>query len=91
MSQYILKTDELTIKFGGIVAVNQVSLSVKSGMIFGLIGPNGAGKTTMFNLLTGIYKPTDGKIFYKGEESIILYIILIDYSNYESSLELKNI
>ncbi|MFJ8265954.1 ABC transporter ATP-binding protein [Peribacillus asahii] len=68
MSQYILQTDKLTIQFGGIVAVNQVSLSVKPGIIFGLIGPNGAGKTTMFNLLTGIYKPTDGKILYKGED-----------------------
>jgi branched-chain amino acid transport system ATP-binding protein len=68
MSQYILQTDQLSIKFGGIVAVNQVSLSVKPGIIFGLIGPNGAGKTTMFNLLTGIYKPTDGKIFFKGED-----------------------
>ena len=68
MSQPILKTDQLTIKFGGIVAVDQVSISVDPGIIFGLIGPNGAGKTTMFNLLTGIYKPTEGKVFYKGQD-----------------------
>lgn len=68
MSQPILQTEKLTIKFGGIVAVNQVSLSIESGKIFGLIGPNGAGKTTIFNLLTGIYKPTEGTVSFKGQD-----------------------
>lgn len=68
MSQPILQTEELTIRFGGVIAVNSVSLSIQKGQIFGLIGPNGAGKTTVFNLLTGVYKPTDGKIIYKGQD-----------------------
>lgn len=68
MRQPILQTEELTIKFGGVIAVNCVSLSIQKGQIFGLIGPNGAGKTTVFNLLTGVYKPTEGKIIYKGQD-----------------------
>ncbi|WP_366922293.1 ABC transporter ATP-binding protein [Metallumcola ferriviriculae] len=68
MSQPILQTKELSIHFGGVMALNKVSLSIKNGQIFGLIGPNGAGKTTMFNLLTGIYKPTNGTIHFKGKD-----------------------
>lgn len=68
MSQPILQTKDLTIQFGGVVAVDQVSISIKEGQIFGLIGPNGAGKTTMFNLLTGIYQPTEGQIFFRGKD-----------------------
>ncbi|WP_206811669.1 ABC transporter ATP-binding protein [Paradesulfitobacterium ferrireducens] len=68
MAQPILATENLALHFGGVVAVDKVSISVKPGQIFGLIGPNGAGKTTMFNLLTGIYKPTSGKMFFKGKD-----------------------
>lgn len=57
-----LQTSNLTIEFGGLKAVSQLSFSVPSGMIFGLIGPNGAGKTTVFNLITGVYRPTSGQI-----------------------------
>jgi branched-chain amino acid transport system ATP-binding protein len=67
MNPPILQTDKLTIRFGGIVAVDSVSLVIHEKTIFGLIGPNGAGKTTTFNLLTGIYKPTNGNIFFKGK------------------------
>lgn len=67
-NQIILETKNLTIRFGGVVAVNRVSITIQTGQIFGLIGPNGAGKTTMFNLLTGVYKPTEGQIFYKGQD-----------------------
>lgn len=66
MRHPILQTDNLTIRFGGVVAVNKVSLTIKPKQIFGLIGPNGAGKTTMFNLLTGIYKPTEGNVHFNG-------------------------
>src|SRR5262245_15598209 len=62
-----LKTDKTTIRFGGLCAVNELDMSVNKGEIFGLIGPNGAGKTTIFNLLTGVYEPTSGQIFFKGE------------------------
>lgn len=63
---HILKTDKATIRFGGLVAVNELDLEVRQGEIFGLIGPNGAGKTTIFNLLTGVYAPTSGDIRIAG-------------------------
>ena len=65
-SQSVLHTDKATIRFGGLVAVNELDLDVKRGEIFGLIGPNGAGKTTIFNLLTGVYEPTSGDIRING-------------------------
>lgn len=64
----VLKVKTLTRRFGGLVAVNQVSFAVQSGEIFGLIGPNGAGKTTLFNLLTGLIQPSSGQVFYQGSE-----------------------
>jgi branched-chain amino acid transport system ATP-binding protein len=63
----VLRTDKATIRFGGLIAVNALDLSVADGEIFGLIGPNGAGKTTIFNLLTGVYKPTSGAIYFTGQ------------------------
>ena len=63
----VLKTDKATIRFGGLCAVNELDMSVKRGEIFGLIGPNGAGKTTIFNLLTGVYQPTSGSIYFNGQ------------------------
>jgi branched-chain amino acid transport system ATP-binding protein len=74
MSQPLLRTENLTVQFGGVVAVDQVSISVESGQIFGLIGPNGAGKTTLFNLVTGVYKPSYGKIFFKEKDLTTLKI-----------------
>ena len=58
----LLNVDNLTIRFGGVVAVNEVSFSLKAGETLGVIGPNGSGKTTLFNLLSGIYQPTSGGI-----------------------------
>ncbi|MFN0280089.1 MAG: ABC transporter ATP-binding protein [Pyrinomonadaceae bacterium] len=63
---YILRTDKATIKFGGLTAVNELTMDVSHGEIYGLIGPNGAGKTTIFNLLTGVYEPTSGDINIGG-------------------------
>ncbi len=63
---HILQTDKATIKFGGLTAVNELSMDVGRGEIYGLIGPNGAGKTTIFNLLTGVYEPTSGDIRIGG-------------------------
>jgi branched-chain amino acid transport system ATP-binding protein len=63
----ILEVKGLTKRFGGLVAVNKVDLSVEEGEIFAMIGPNGAGKTTMFNLVAGLYKPTSGQIFFNGK------------------------
>lgn len=64
----ILETRKLTKKFGGLVAVNNVSVGIERGICKGLIGPNGAGKTTFFNLICGILKPTSGKVFFKEED-----------------------
>ena len=63
----LLQVDNVSIHFGGIKAVQNVSFQLKKGEILGLIGPNGAGKTTLFNLLTGIYTPTSGTITFNGE------------------------
>ncbi len=68
MSEYVLETKGLGISFGGLKAVSDVNLKVKKGEIYGLIGPNGAGKTTVFNLLTGVYTPTEGTFFLDGKE-----------------------
>ncbi len=68
MSDIILKTENLGISFGGLKAVEDVNISIQKGLTYGLIGPNGAGKTTVFNLITGVYKPTDGKIFLADED-----------------------
>ena len=66
--EYVLKTENLGISFGGLKAAQNVNLRIKKGALYGLIGPNGAGKTTVFNMLTGVYKPTTGKFFLCGED-----------------------
>ncbi|MCR4398743.1 MAG: ABC transporter ATP-binding protein [Firmicutes bacterium] len=66
----VLEVRNLTIRFGGLVAVNNVTLHVDEGKIVGLIGPNGAGKTTIFNLVTGVYNPTRGEIHYRGRSLV---------------------
>ena len=68
MSEYVLKTENLGISFGGLKAVDGVNLKIKKNQIYGLIGPNGAGKTTVFNMLTGVYQPTTGTFYLNGEE-----------------------
>lgn len=64
----ILKTENLGIDFGGLTAVNDFEIEIRSHDIFGLIGPNGAGKTTVFNLLTKVYEPTRGSIYLEGKD-----------------------
>jgi len=64
----LLETQKLRKEFGGLVAVDDVDFTVPEGAIVSLIGPNGAGKTTFFNMLTGVYKPTDGSIVFDGED-----------------------
>ena len=64
----LLEVKNLGISFGGLRAVDNFSLKIEKGQLYGLIGPNGAGKTTIFNLLTGVYKPTDGSFIFDGEE-----------------------
>ena len=67
MSEQVLKIENVTMQFGGVVAVNDLSLEVNQGEIVALIGPNGAGKTTAFNCITGVYEPTNGRISFLGE------------------------
>lgn len=64
----MLQTLELTKAFGGVVAVDRLSLTVEQGSIVGLIGPNGSGKTTFFNLVTGVFRPDGGQVLFKGRE-----------------------
>lgn len=68
MSDTVLKTENLGISFGGLKAVQGLNLEIKKGQLYGLVGPNGAGKTTVFNMITGVYKPTTGKFWLDGEE-----------------------
>jgi branched-chain amino acid transport system ATP-binding protein len=63
----LLKVERITKRFGGLVAVRDLSLTVDKGEILGVIGPNGAGKTTAFNMISGYYEPTEGQVFFKGE------------------------
>ena len=68
MNAPLLKVRNVTKRFGGLTAVSQLNFDIYQGEIVGLIGPNGAGKTTLFNVIAGFYPPTEGKIFYKGED-----------------------
>ena len=62
----LLVVDDVTLRFGGVVALDQVGFALRQGEIFGLIGPNGAGKTTCFNVMTGVYRPTAGRVLFGG-------------------------
>ncbi|MEF2548038.1 ABC transporter ATP-binding protein [Aurantimonas sp. E1-2-R+4] len=64
----LLEVDQLTMRFGGLIAVDALSFMVEKGTIHGLIGPNGAGKTTTFNMISGFYTPSSGHVRFKGEE-----------------------
>ncbi len=73
MAENVLKMENITMQFGGVVAVNSLSLEVNKGEIVSLIGPNGAGKTTAFNVITGVYSPTNGSVFFNGKKIIENY------------------
>ena len=68
MTRTILRVDNVTLAFGGLKAVNAVDLSIERGEIRGLIGPNGSGKSSLINLISGVYKPTLGKIYFKDQD-----------------------
>jgi branched-chain amino acid transport system ATP-binding protein len=70
MSDILLSAHDLSVRFGGVLAVNKVSFEVRRGEVFTLIGPNGAGKTTVFNLISRIYTPTGGSIHFEGQDLI---------------------
>ena len=73
MSQNVLHVENVTMQFGGVVAVNNLSMDINEGEIVALIGPNGAGKTTAFNCITGVYEPTNGKVAYNGQTIVENY------------------
>lgn len=70
MAQNVLKIENITMQFGGVVAVKSLSLEVNKGEIVSLIGPNGAGKTTAFNVITGVYSPTNGAVYFNGKKIV---------------------
>ena len=70
MSKNVLKVENATMQFGGVVAVDNLNMEVNEGEIVALIGPNGAGKTTAFNVITGVYQPTNGAVWFNGEKII---------------------
>ena len=70
MSENVLNVEHVTMQFGGVVAVNDLSLEVNQGEIVALIGPNGAGKTTAFNCITGVYEPTNGRVSFLGKPMV---------------------
>lgn len=73
MSSNVLRVNDITMQFGGVVAVDNLSLEVNEGEIVALIGPNGAGKTTAFNCITGVYEPTNGSVSFCGKELLESY------------------
>jgi len=90
-TESIIETKDLTIRFGGHVAVDHVSLKVEPFTLKSIIGPNGAGKTTFFNLLTGQYKPTRGQVFFKGQDITDLSPALRTRLGMGRSFQLTNI
>lgn len=68
LADQLLTVSDVTVRFGGIVALDQLSFSIRRGEICGLIGPNGAGKTTMFNVVSRIYEPSEGRVVYEGRD-----------------------
>ena len=71
MPDHVLVMEDITMQFGGVVAVNNLSLEVNRGEIVALIGPNGAGKTTAFNCITGVYEPTNGRVTYEDKVIVV--------------------
>lgn len=66
----LLEVDNVSVRFGGIVALDGLSFSIEQGQILGLIGPNGAGKTTMFNVISRVYQPTEGRVVFDGQDML---------------------
>src|SRR5438034_6200418 len=87
----VLRTEGLTIRFGGLSALNGVNFQVQPGEIRAIIGPNGAGKSTFFNCLTGVLKPTSGRILFNGEDITGLPSNAISQKGIARSYQITNI
>jgi branched-chain amino acid transport system ATP-binding protein len=89
--QIILEADHLRKDFGGLIAVENVSLKVHAGSLHSIIGPNGAGKTTLFNLLSGVFKPTAGRVIYRGRDITALPPHRIAHLGIGRSFQITNV
>jgi branched-chain amino acid transport system ATP-binding protein len=87
----ILRTEELTMRFGGLTAVNRVSIAIERGEIRAIIGPNGAGKSTFFNCITGVLKPTSGRVILNGEDVAGLPPNEVSHKGLARSYQITNI
>ncbi len=85
----LLEVDNVSVRFGGIVALDGLSFSIEQGQILGLIGPNGAGKTTMFNVISRVYQPTEGRVVFDGQD--MLHVRADQICNYGISRTFQNL
>ena len=91
MSEPVLRTENLTKRFGGLTAVDNLSISLSGGRINAIIGPNGAGKTTFFNLVTGLLSPSGGRIFFRGRDITGLRPHVISRLGVKRTLQVKSV
>jgi ABC-type branched-chain amino acid transport systems, ATPase component len=91
MSEAILRTEHLTKRFGGLTAVDDLSLSLARGQLHAIIGPNGAGKTTFFNLISGLLPVTSGRVFFDGQDITGLMPHQISRLGIKRTLQIKSV
>jgi branched-chain amino acid transport system ATP-binding protein len=91
MSEPVLRTENLARRFGGLTAVDNLSISIPAGRVHAIIGPNGAGKTTFFNLVSGMLSPTSGRIFFRGRDITGLRPHVISRLGIKRTLQVKSV
>ena len=91
MSEAVLRTENLTKRFGGLTAIDNLSISLSPGRIHAIIGPNGAGKTTFFNLVTGLLSPSSGRIFFRGRDITGCRPYVISRMGIKRTLQVKSV
>src|SRR5215475_13491550 len=91
MSEPTLRTEGLTKRFGGLIAINNLSLSLAARRLHAIIGPNGAGKTTLFNLVSGLLPPTEGRVFFEGRDITGLKPHQISRLGIKRTLQIKSV
>ncbi len=91
MSEAILRTEGLTKRFGGLTAVDNLSVNLAGSRLHAIIGPNGAGKTTFFNLVSGLLPPTGGRVFFRGQDITGLKPHQISRLGIKRTLQIKSV
>jgi len=91
MSEPTLRTEGLTKRFGGLIAINNLSLSLAARRLHAIIGPNGAGKTTLFNLISGLIQPSQGRVFFEGRDITGLKPHQISRLGIKRTLQIKSV